>query len=102
MSVQKGVTWSMCYVSGTVTTCDPGCNREYSYPAEYRREEIAVGDNLAWHNKNLPVVKVVEIGEDYLVVRFSGENHTLYTGGRVETPRHPLDYAYSEVLVRLE
>ena len=100
---QKSVQmWSECYISGEVTACDPGRNTTTVYAKTYRREEISAGDNLTYYNQHLPRVKVVEIGEEYLVVNYFGGDHRVDIGGHLFTPRHPLDYAYSEVTIRIE
>ena len=94
--------WSECYISGEVTACDPGRNTTTVYAKTYRREDLSVGDNLTYYNQHLPRVKVVEIGEEYLVVNYFGSDHRVETGGRLYTPPHPLDYAYSEVTLHIK
>lgn len=94
--------WSACHISGYTIACDPGCQTITPYPKTYTREQIKVGMNLTGYCEYLIKVKVKEIGPNYLTLQYSGTNHILTTGARLETPRQPLNYAYSEVDIRLE
>ncbi|MBQ1202097.1 MAG: hypothetical protein IIX59_09005, partial [Alistipes sp.] len=94
--------WSVCHISGCTVACDPGCQTITPYPKSYTREQIKVGMNLTGYCEYLIKVKVKEIGPNYLTLQYSGANHILVTGARLETPRQPLSYAYSEVDIRLE
>ena len=94
--------WSVCRVSGYTIACDPGHQTITPYPKQYTREQIKVGMNLTAYCDYLPTVKVKEVGPNFLTLQFSGKNTTLLTGNYIETPRHPLDYAYSEVSIRLD
>lgn len=93
--------WSICRVSGYTVACDPGHQTITPYPKEYTRDQIKVGMNLTSYCSYLPSVKEQEIVPNFLTLQNSGKNTTLITGNYLDTPRHPLDYAYSEVTIRL-
>lgn len=94
--------WTKCFVSGIVTTCDPGCNREYSYPRTILREEMKIGMNLCSHKEPLPKIMVESIADDHIIVHCSGKSHRIDAGTNFCTPRKPLDYAYSEAIISLK
>lgn len=94
--------WSVCHISGCTVACDPGIQTITPYPKTYTREQIKVGMNLTGYCEYLIKVKVKEIGPNFLTLQHSGANHILTTDGCLETPRQPLDYAYSEVEIRLK
>lgn len=94
--------WSVCRISGYTVACDPGCQTITPYPKEYTREQIKVGMNLTSYCSYLPSVKVKEVGSNFLTLQCYGKNTTLLTGSYIDTPRHPLDYAYSEATIHLD
>lgn len=94
--------WKICHVDGDITACDPGCLTTSVYTKIYQRKELKRGMNLTAYNEDLPPVKVREIGDDFLTVTFSGKQHKLTTGSRIQTPRKGLSYAYSEATIYLK
>ena len=94
--------WSECRVSGTITACDPGRNTCSGSSRSYKREDLMVGMNLCRYDDSLPEVIVRSIGLDSLMVKIEGRSYTVTTGGRIESDRKPLSYAYSEVSITLE
>lgn len=94
--------WRVCHISGDITSCDPGCNRSFSYPKSYQREELKVGMNLCRYNEDLPTITVTKIMPEYIEVTCSGREYKLSIGDKLRTPKKGLSYAYSEADVWLE
>lgn len=94
--------WDTCYVSGTITACDPGCNHSTHFPKSYRRDEIKIGKNLCSYNSYLPAVTVQAIHDDHIVVGSMGARKELYPGQHFFSPKKGLSYAYSEAIVSIE
>ncbi len=101
-TISDAPQWTICDVQGYTVACDPGRQTITPYPRMVNREQIKVGMNLASHCNYLPDVKVKEIGDNYLILRYSGKDNTIFTGGYLQTPKYPLDYAYSEVEIWLK
>lgn len=102
MENKENKEWSICYVSGGVTTCDPGCNRYYPYSKSYKREEILKGMNLCEYNEDLPTIKVKSIKPDCIEVMVGGVARKLTIGQKIEAPIKGLSYAYSDATIWIE
>ena len=94
--------WNECLVSGIITACDPGRNTCSGSSRRYTREDLTVGMNLCRYDDSLPEVIVRSIGLESLMVKIDGRSYTVTTGGRIDSDRKPLSYAYSEVSIFLE
>lgn len=94
--------WNECRVAGTITACDPGRLTCSGSSRSYSRDELSVGMNLCAFDDNLPSAVVRSVGFDNITVRIEGRTYKVTTGGRVDSPRKGLSYAYSEVSIYLK
>ena len=100
--VSDAPKWSVCQIEGCTVACDPGCNTITPYPKEYTPEQIEKGMVLTDYCSYLPKVKVMEVGENYLVLKSGELKQTIFTGDYYCSPRRPLDYAYAEAEIWLK
>lgn len=101
-SLDEVPAWSVCEVRGYTVACDPGCNTITPYPKDYTPKQLRKGMNLSEHCSYLPKVKVATFGENFVEVHCGFTKKVLYTGDYFQSPRQPLDYAYSEVEIWLK
>lgn len=94
--------WAECNVQGYTIACDPGRNTITPYPKHYTPDQIKKGMNLTAHCEYLPPVIVREVGKNFLTLQYGGTVKSIFTGGHIQTPRKPLEYAYSEVDIYLK
>lgn len=94
--------WEYCYVTGYTVACDPGHQTLTPYPKTYKRSEMKPGMNLCAHCEYLPTVYLKEMGDDFIVIKTFGQQYTVCLGKSLDTPRKPLDYAYSEATISIK
>ena len=94
--------WEFCEVVGYITACDPGHNNFSVYYKKYKRSELKVGMDLCAYKEHLPKVILRGFDDNAMLVKMEDGNiRTLHLDEGVHSPRHPLDYAYSDAEIRL-
>ena len=95
-------TWKVCEVKGYITAVDPGRLYTTGSHKSYMKHELYKGMNLCEYNDDLPVVRLKQVTDEYIVINTGGPDQKLVVGERIETPRHGLSYAYSDATIRLK